>query len=53
MNTATRVRLPLITIVVFGVAIRLVLLVWAGDLDLYADEGTYAYLALLWNRFGF
>jgi len=53
MNTETRARLPLILVVVFGVAVRLVLLVLARDLDLYADEGTYAYLALLWNRFGF
>ena len=53
MNKETRERLSLITIVMFGVAVRLVLLVRAGDLDLYADEGSYAYLALLWNRFGF
>jgi len=53
MNTETRERLSLIMIVMFGVAVRLVLLLRAGDLDLYADEGSYAYLALLWNRFGF
>ena len=35
-----------------GVGIRLLFLLLAGDLDLHADESSYAYLAMSWNRFG-
>ena len=33
-----------------GVAIRLAFLLLAGDLEPYADESNYLYLALLWDR---
>ena len=36
-----------------GVAIRLALLLVAGELELQSDEANYAYLALVWERFGF
>jgi len=34
-----------------GVVTRLVALLLAGDLEPYADESNYLYLALCWNRF--
>jgi hypothetical protein len=43
----------LLGLVLFGVALRLLFLFWAGDLDLHADESYYSYHALVWLRFGF
>ncbi len=40
-------------IIIVGATIRLTFLLLAGSLDLHADESTYVYLALQWNRFGF
>ena len=37
---------------ILGVALRLVFLLLAGDLEPKADESNYLYLALCWNRFG-
>lgn len=34
-----------------GVVIRLAFLLLAGDIQPYADEANYLYLALVWNRF--
>ena len=36
-----------------GFAVRLLLLLAAGDLELQSDEANYVYLALGWQRFGF
>ncbi len=38
---------------VLGVAIRLALLLLAGEPELQKDEANYVYLALGWSRFGF
>lgn len=36
-----------------GVALRLVFLFLARDIDLFRDESHYVYLAITWNRLGF
>jgi hypothetical protein len=41
----------LIGLIALGVAIRLLFLLLADDLEPYADEGHYLYLALIWKRF--
>jgi hypothetical protein len=53
--TPGRVRLPtpwLIGLTLLGVTLRLVFLVLAGNLEPYADESHYLYLAAVWRRFG-
>ncbi len=53
--TPGRLRLAtpwLIGLTLLGVAIRLVFLLLAGDLEPHADESHYLYLAALWRRFG-
>jgi 4-amino-4-deoxy-L-arabinose transferase-like glycosyltransferase len=46
-------RTQLLGVLVLGVLVRLAFLVWAEPLELWADEGQYAYQAIAWNRFGF
>lgn len=36
-----------------GVGVRLLFLLLSGDLEPYADESGYIYLAVCWNHFGF
>ncbi|MCH8854493.1 MAG: hypothetical protein IID41_17850, partial [Planctomycetes bacterium] len=36
-----------------GVGLRLLFLLLARDIEPYADESGYIYLALCWNHFGF
>ena len=43
----------LIVLCVCGVALRLIFLFFARDLDLVRDESHYVYLAITWNRLGF
>jgi 4-amino-4-deoxy-L-arabinose transferase-like glycosyltransferase len=43
----------LIAVVALGVSVRLVFLLLAGELELWADEAHYVQLAALWSRFGF
>ena len=55
VGAASRRRLVvwMIGLTALGVGIRLVHLLLAGDLEPFADESNYLYLALSWNRFGF
>jgi hypothetical protein len=43
---------PLLALTAAGVAVRLVLLLVVGELELQSDESNYAYLAITWDHFG-
>jgi 4-amino-4-deoxy-L-arabinose transferase-like glycosyltransferase len=45
-------RVPLLLLCASGVALRLLFLLLAGELEFKADESTYVYHAVTWNHFG-
>jgi 4-amino-4-deoxy-L-arabinose transferase-like glycosyltransferase len=50
MTSATRRTL---VVVFLGVVLRLLFLLWVGEIELWADEGQYVVQAVALNRFGF
>lgn len=43
---------PLLALTALGVALRFVLLLVVGELELQSDESNYIYLAIAWDHFG-
>jgi len=51
-GVAMNMRSKMGVVLLMGIGIRLLFLVLSGDLPLWADEASYAYLAMAWGRFG-